>query len=59
MPMPFHCQLCDKPVQQALSAICDDCRADEEERKKREKNMVSSNSIGEKDGKPEDVNHRR
>ena len=30
MPMPFHCIDCDKPVQQALNAICDDCRQEEE-----------------------------
>jgi hypothetical protein len=31
MPMPFHCMLCDKPVQQALNAICDECKHEEEE----------------------------
>jgi len=30
MPMPFHCMLCNKPVQQALNAICDDCKQEEE-----------------------------
>ena len=30
MPMPFHCIDCDKPVQQALNAICDDCKQEEE-----------------------------
>jgi len=30
MPMPFHCMVCDKPVQQALNAICDDCKQEEE-----------------------------
>ena len=59
MPMPFHCQLCDKPVQQALNAICDECKAKKEEEEKRIKNMVSSNNIGEKEGEPEDTNYRR
>ena len=30
MPFPFHCIECDKPVQQALNAICDDCKQEEE-----------------------------
>ena len=30
MPMPFHCMVCDKPVQQALNAICEDCKNEEE-----------------------------
>jgi hypothetical protein len=31
MPMPFQCMYCAKPVQQALNAICDDCKQEEEE----------------------------
>jgi predicted nucleic acid-binding Zn ribbon protein len=31
MPMPFHCMLCNKPVQQALNAICDECKDRKEE----------------------------
>ena len=27
MPMPFHCIECDKPIQQALNGICDDCKS--------------------------------
>jgi hypothetical protein len=30
MPMPFHCIECDKPIQQALNGICDDCKQEEE-----------------------------
>ena len=30
MPMPFHFMVCDKPVQQALNAICEDCKNEEE-----------------------------
>jgi hypothetical protein len=30
MPMPFHCIDCDKPVEQALNAICDECKQEEE-----------------------------
>ena len=29
--MPFHCMLCNKPVQQALNAICDECKDRKEE----------------------------
>ena len=28
--MPFHCMLCNKPVQQALNAICDECKEKDE-----------------------------
>ena len=31
MPMPFHCIECDKPIQQALRGICDECKDKEEE----------------------------
>mgnify|MGYP003147453387 FL=1 len=31
MPMPFHCIECDKPIQQALRGLCDNCKAKEEE----------------------------
>jgi len=31
MPMPFHCIECDKPIQQALRGVCDDCKQSEEE----------------------------
>jgi NMD protein affecting ribosome stability and mRNA decay len=30
MPFPFHCIECDKPVQQALNGVCDDCKQEEE-----------------------------
>jgi NMD protein affecting ribosome stability and mRNA decay len=30
MPMPFHCIECDKPIQQALNGVCDDCKQEEE-----------------------------
>jgi len=39
MPMPFHCIECDKPIQQPLRGLCDNC--------KRIENMVSSNNTGE------------
>jgi NMD protein affecting ribosome stability and mRNA decay len=31
MPMPFHCIECDKPINQPLHGLCDDCRAKDEE----------------------------
>ena len=31
MPMPFHCVECDKPIQQALRGLCDNCQEKEEE----------------------------
>ena len=31
MPMPFHCIECDKPIQQALNGVCDDCKENKEE----------------------------
>jgi len=31
MPMPFHCIECDKPIQQALNGICDDCKDEQDE----------------------------
>ncbi len=31
MPMPFHCIECDKPIQQALRGICDECKDKDEE----------------------------
>ena len=31
MPMPFHCIECDKPIQQELRGLCDDCKSKEEE----------------------------
>jgi len=30
MPMPFHCIECDKPINQPLNGICDECREEEE-----------------------------
>jgi len=30
MPMPFHCIECDKPIQQALNGVCNDCKDEEE-----------------------------
>ncbi len=30
MPMPFHCIECDKPIQQALNGMCDECKQEEE-----------------------------
>jgi len=30
MPMPFHCIECDKPIQQALNGVCDECKQKEE-----------------------------
>jgi len=30
MPMPFHCIECDKPIQQGLNSICDECKQKEE-----------------------------
>ena len=29
--MPFHCIECDKPIQQALRGICDECKDKDEE----------------------------
>jgi len=31
MPLPFHCIECDKPVNQPLNGICDDCKEEEDE----------------------------
>jgi len=31
MPMPFRCIECNKPIQQALRGVCDECRVEEEE----------------------------
>jgi len=31
MPMPFHCIECDKPIEQALRGICDECKTKKEE----------------------------
>jgi predicted nucleic acid-binding Zn ribbon protein len=31
MPMPFHCIECNKPIQQALRGICDECKDKDEE----------------------------
>ncbi len=31
MPMPFRCIECNKPIQQALRGVCDECKAKEEE----------------------------
>ena len=31
MPMPFHCIECDKPIQQALRGLCDNCKKTMEE----------------------------
>ena len=31
MPMPFHCIECNKPIQQALRGICDECKTKKEE----------------------------
>ena len=31
MPMPFHCMECDKPIQQPLRGLCDDCKDKQEE----------------------------
>ena len=30
MPMPFHCIECDKPINQPLNGVCDECREEEE-----------------------------
>ena len=30
MPMPFHCIECDKPIQQAMNGVCNDCKDEEE-----------------------------
>ena len=30
MPLPFHCIECDKPIQQALNGICNECKDEEE-----------------------------
>jgi len=29
--MPFHCIECDKPIEQALRGICDECKTKKEE----------------------------
>ena len=29
--MPFRCIECNKPIQQALRGVCDECKAKEEE----------------------------
>ena len=39
MPIPFHCHECDSPTMNT-DGICDTC-------KKRKKEMVTSNKIGE------------
>ena len=31
MPLPFHCIECDKPIQQALNGVCDECKKEKEE----------------------------
>ena len=31
MQMPFHCIECNKPIQQALRGICDECKDKDEE----------------------------
>jgi len=31
MPMPFRCIECNKPIQQALRGVCDECKIKEEE----------------------------
>jgi hypothetical protein len=30
MPLPFHCIECDKPIQQALNGVCNECKDEEE-----------------------------
>jgi len=31
MPMPFHCIECDKPIEQALRGLCDNCKLNKDE----------------------------
>jgi len=30
MPFPFHCIECDKPINQALNGVCDECKEKKE-----------------------------
>ena len=30
MPLPFHCIECDKPIQEALNGVCNECKDEEE-----------------------------
>ena len=37
--MPFHCIECDKPIQQALRGLCDECKSKDESSKRSKHNF--------------------
>ena len=46
MPLPFHCIDCNKPIQQALRGICDEC-------KKKEKDFIEYRDPGDENREEE------